>query len=124
MRICVLDDVERVALAVADWESLRADEVVALEDHVADADALVAVLQRFDVLVVQRERTTLPRSVIEALPELRLVVKRLLLGIILLGFLYDTLKIGFVPGEAAKGFIPSFDGGDSVLLACGLVATG
>ena len=74
MRICVLDDVERVALAVADWESLRADEVVALEDHVADADALVAVLQRFDVLVVQRERTTLPRSVIEALPELRLVV--------------------------------------------------
>ena len=44
-----------------------------------------------------------------------------LLGIILLGFLYDTLKIGFVPGEAAKGFIPSFDGGDSVLLACGIL---
>ena len=39
----------------------------------------------------------------------------------LLGFLYDTLKIGFVPGEAAMGFIPSFDGGDSVLLACGIL---
>ncbi len=43
------------------------------------------------------------------------------LGIILLGFLYDTLRIGFDGGEAAKGFIPSFDGGDSVLLATGIL---
>ena len=35
------------------------------------------------------------------------------LGIILLGFLYDTLKIGFDAGEAAKGFAPHFDGSDS-----------
>ena len=74
MRICVLDDVERVALEVADWGSLGADEVVALEDHVDDPGELVTLLQRFDVLVVQRERTQLPRAVIEALPELRLVV--------------------------------------------------
>ena len=43
------------------------------------------------------------------------------LAIILLGFLYDTLRIGFDAGAAAKGFVPSFDGSDSVLLAAGIL---
>jgi manganese transport protein len=43
------------------------------------------------------------------------------LAIILLGFLYDTLQIGFDGGEAAKGFIPGFQGTDSVLLATGIL---
>jgi manganese transport protein len=44
-----------------------------------------------------------------------------LLGLIILGFLYDTLRIGFDAGEAAKGFIPGFAGTDSVLLATGIL---
>jgi manganese transport protein len=44
-----------------------------------------------------------------------------LLGVILLGFLYDTLRIGFDAGGAAKGFIPGFQGADSVLLATGIL---
>ncbi len=44
-----------------------------------------------------------------------------LLGVIILGFLYDTLRIGFDAGDAAKGFIPGFDGTDSVLLATGIL---
>ena len=44
-----------------------------------------------------------------------------MLGIILLGFIYDTLKIGFDPGAAAGGFVPSFDGTESVLLATGIL---
>jgi manganese transport protein len=43
------------------------------------------------------------------------------LGIILLGFLYDTLRIGFDARGALEGFIPSFDGSDSVLLATGIL---
>jgi manganese transport protein len=43
------------------------------------------------------------------------------LGVILLGFLYDTLRIGFDAGEAAKGFVPHFQGSDSVLLATGIL---
>jgi manganese transport protein len=43
------------------------------------------------------------------------------LGIILLGFLYDTLKIGADAGGVAGGFIPHFSGGDSVLLATGIL---
>jgi manganese transport protein len=44
-----------------------------------------------------------------------------LLGLIILGFLYDTLHIGFDAGAAAKGFIPGFAGTDSVLLATGIL---
>jgi manganese transport protein len=44
-----------------------------------------------------------------------------LLGLIILGFLYDTLRIGFDAGSAAKGFIPGFAGTDSVLLATGIL---
>jgi manganese transport protein len=44
-----------------------------------------------------------------------------LLGLIVLGFLYDTLKIGFDAGQAAKGFIPGFEGTDSILLATGIL---
>jgi manganese transport protein len=43
------------------------------------------------------------------------------LAVILLGFLYDTLRIGFDAGDAAKGFIPHFDGSDSILLATGIL---
>jgi manganese transport protein len=43
------------------------------------------------------------------------------LGVILLGFLYDTLQIGFDAGGAAAGFVPSFQGSDSVLLATGIL---
>ena len=44
-----------------------------------------------------------------------------MLGVILLGFLYDTLRIGFDAGEAARGFLPGFAGTDSILLATGIL---
>jgi manganese transport protein len=43
------------------------------------------------------------------------------LGVILLGFLYDTLRIGADGGGVAGGFIPGFAGGDSILLATGIL---
>jgi manganese transport protein len=44
-----------------------------------------------------------------------------MLGVILLGFLYDTLTVGFSTHEAAKGFVPGFAGTDSILLATGIL---
>jgi manganese transport protein len=44
-----------------------------------------------------------------------------LLGVILLGFLYTTLRSGFDVGGAAEGFVPGFRGTDSVLLATGIL---
>jgi manganese transport protein len=44
-----------------------------------------------------------------------------LLGVILLGFLYDAFRAGTDPGAVAGGLVPSFDGPDSVVLATGIL---
>lgn len=44
-----------------------------------------------------------------------------MLAVILLGFLYDTLKVGPDASGVLSGFVPGFAGGDSVLLACGIL---
>jgi manganese transport protein len=44
-----------------------------------------------------------------------------LLGLILLGFLYETLKIGPSASGAAHGLIPHLDGSSSVYLAVGII---
>jgi manganese transport protein len=44
-----------------------------------------------------------------------------LFGVVLLGFLYQSFKIGPDAGEAVKGFVPRFDGNDSILLAAGIL---
>lgn len=44
-----------------------------------------------------------------------------LLGVILLGFLYDTLKIRPDASGVLSGFVPGFSGTESVLLATGIL---
>jgi manganese transport protein len=44
-----------------------------------------------------------------------------LLGLVLLGFLYETLKIGPSASGAAHGLIPHLDGASSVYLAVGII---
>ena len=44
-----------------------------------------------------------------------------LLGLILLGFLYDTLSVAHDVSGIARGFLPSFAGADSILLATGIL---
>ena len=44
-----------------------------------------------------------------------------LLGIILLGFLYQTLRVGPDAGSAAAGLVPHLKGSDSLLLAVGII---
>lgn len=72
--IAVLDDYQGVALKLADWSVLgdRAS-VTVFNDHLANADAVVERLLPFDVVCVMRERTPLPRTVIERLPRLKLI---------------------------------------------------
>jgi phosphoglycerate dehydrogenase-like enzyme len=74
-RIAVLDDYQSVAAEFTDWSRVPEPvQVVEFHDHVADEDALVARLEPFDVVVAMRERTPFPRSVLERLPNLRLLV--------------------------------------------------
>ncbi|WP_431233013.1 D-2-hydroxyacid dehydrogenase family protein [Mycolicibacterium psychrotolerans] len=73
-QVAVLDDYQNVALSMTDWSAVsgRAD-ITVFNDHVSDPDDLVARLAPFDVVFVMRERTPLPRSIIERLPNLRMI---------------------------------------------------
>src|ERR1700734_1221171 len=72
--VAVLDDYQNVALESADWSVLRdRANIVVFQNHLADPDAVIERLLPFDVVCVMRERTPLPRKVIERLPNLKLI---------------------------------------------------
>ena len=74
MKIAVLDDYQNVALKLADWSVLTGRaEITTFNDHIADPAALIDRLLPFDVICVMRERTPLPREIIERLPRLKLI---------------------------------------------------
>jgi phosphoglycerate dehydrogenase-like enzyme len=72
MRVAVLDDYHRIAHTLADWGSLGVE--VDFFDTPIAREQLPSVLGSYDTLVLMRERTALPREVIEALPKLRLLI--------------------------------------------------
>jgi phosphoglycerate dehydrogenase-like enzyme len=74
-RVAILDDYQGVATEYADWSVLDGRvELTSFTDHVDDEDELVARLEPFEIVVAMRERTPFPRSVIERLPKLELLV--------------------------------------------------
>ena len=73
-QIAVLDDYQNAALESADWSALRdRADITVFQDHLAAPDAVIERLLPFDVVCVMRERTPLPRKVIERLPNLKLI---------------------------------------------------
>lgn len=73
MRIAVLDDVTDSFSRCTRRHELEAHEVVVY--RTIDEATLVARLAGFEAVLLTQERTSLPRSVLEALPSLRLVVQ-------------------------------------------------
>ena len=74
VNIAVLDDYQNIALEMADWSSLDGRATITVfNDHLADPDPVVDRLLPFDVVCVMRERTPLPRAIIERLPRLKLI---------------------------------------------------
>jgi phosphoglycerate dehydrogenase-like enzyme len=74
IRIAILDDYQNVSLEMADWSLLAGRALITVfNDHLSDSEAIVERLLPFDVVCVMRERTPLPRSVIERLPRLKLI---------------------------------------------------
>ena len=73
-KIAILDDYQNVARTMADWSILDGRAAITVfNDHLADADAVVARLQPFEIVCVMRERTPMTRDIIERLPNLRLI---------------------------------------------------
>jgi phosphoglycerate dehydrogenase-like enzyme len=72
--IAILDDYQNVALSMADWSTVASRaEITVFTDHLSEQDAVIKRLQPFDVVCVMRERTPLPRAIIERLPRLKLI---------------------------------------------------
>jgi phosphoglycerate dehydrogenase-like enzyme len=75
VRVAILDDYQRVAMQMADWSVLPAGtQVDAFPDHLFDEDALAARLHDYDVVLGMRERTPMRRSLLERLPNLKLLL--------------------------------------------------
>ena len=73
LKIAILDDYAQVALRSADWSVLDGKaEITVFDRHLSEEEAAVA-LRLFDVLCTVRERMSLPRSLFERLPNLKLV---------------------------------------------------
>jgi phosphoglycerate dehydrogenase-like enzyme len=73
-RIAALDDYLDLWRQSGDWGRLspRA-ELISFQDHLAEEDSLVARLRDFEIVVVWREKTPFPASLIAKLPKLEFI---------------------------------------------------
>ena len=72
-RVAILDDYAGLALDLADWSPVQIrSEVTVFDRHLSEAEA-VDTLRPFDVICTVRERMALPRTLIERLPNLKLI---------------------------------------------------
>jgi len=76
MRLSILDDYQGVALDMADWSPVRARGVeIAVERFpFADAEDVVRSLADSEIVCAMRERTAFPKSIVDRLPKLKLLI--------------------------------------------------
>ncbi|MGB9648939.1 MAG: D-2-hydroxyacid dehydrogenase family protein [Stellaceae bacterium] len=74
MRLSILDDYQGVALDMADWAPLQGRvEIVVERKPFADEDEAARSLANSEIVAAMRERTPFPRSLVERLPNLKLL---------------------------------------------------
>jgi phosphoglycerate dehydrogenase-like enzyme len=72
-QVAILDDYVGLALDLADWSPVQTRaEITVFDRHLTEAQAADA-LRPFDVICTLRERMALPRTLIERLPNLKLI---------------------------------------------------
>ena len=75
VRAAILDDYQNVAMGMTDWSPIAKDvEIQVFNKPFGSQDEAIKALQGFAVVVGMRERTPFPRKVIEALPDLKLLI--------------------------------------------------
>ncbi|HEX4213944.1 MAG TPA: D-2-hydroxyacid dehydrogenase family protein [Candidatus Dormibacteraeota bacterium] len=107
-KIAILDDYIGVALEYGDWTGLPDGAEVSVYREAIPAERLADELSDYEVVVITQQRARFPRTVLEALPNLKLIVcngrssnvidheARIARGILLCG----TAETG--PGAAAR----------------------
>ncbi len=74
-RLAILDDYQNVALESADWGALPPEvEITVFSEYIKGEKAVAEALSDFDIVVAMRERTPFPASLIDSLPNLKLLV--------------------------------------------------
>lgn len=76
MKVAILDDWFDTLRKLPCFQKLTGFDVTVFTDHETESDQLVQRLQPFDVIVLFRERTAIPREVIARLPHLKLISQR------------------------------------------------
>ena len=76
MKLSLLDDYQKVALQLADWDRLRKRgiEITVFNEPFVSVDDAAQKLAPFEILGLLRERTAFPRALIEKLPNLKFMV--------------------------------------------------
>ncbi len=75
VQAAILDDYQNIAEPLMAAREVPDDlEVTVFHDHLTDEDALADRLRGFEIVCVMRERTPFRRSLLERLPDLRLLV--------------------------------------------------
>jgi phosphoglycerate dehydrogenase-like enzyme len=73
--VALLDDFQDLGRTMGPWSRLQGRVAVeAFKEAILGEDRLAATLAPFEVIVAMRERTPFPRSLIERLPKLRLLI--------------------------------------------------
>ncbi|MBR0827735.1 D-2-hydroxyacid dehydrogenase family protein [Bradyrhizobium manausense] len=73
LRVAIIDDYQDVVRTLDCFATLRGHEVTIWNDHVDDLDALTERLADADALVLMRERTKVDAALLSRLPKLKLI---------------------------------------------------
>ena len=76
LKLALLDDYQKVAMRMADWDRLkkRGVEVTVFHEPFKSVDDAAKKLAPFEILGLLRERTAFPRALFEKLPNLKFMV--------------------------------------------------
>jgi phosphoglycerate dehydrogenase-like enzyme len=75
VRAAILDDYQNISMKMADWSAIAKDvEIEVFNKPFTSQDEVIKCLQGFAIVVGMRERTAFPRKVIDALPDLKLLI--------------------------------------------------
>ena len=73
-KIAILDDYIGVALEYGDWSALPGDAEITVYREAIPPGRLVDELSGYEIIVITQQRARFPRKVLEALPNLKLLV--------------------------------------------------
>jgi phosphoglycerate dehydrogenase-like enzyme len=75
LRCAILDDYQQIALSSADW-SMIADNVnvQAFQQHFVNEDDVVNAIKDYEIVIIMRERTPFPASLLGRLSKLKLLI--------------------------------------------------